>query len=413
MAISKADAVILRDLAAQIAEIAALPVHEQRQRQWARLNRLEDTRPLVHIFEIPWDEMNFEDELTLRTSERWSRELETQMRRQLYQWRHMQDDQIIEATLWCPYALEDSDFGMESRYDTVAGSGIQSKRYHGQFHGLDDVKKIKMPQVTHDEAETARRLEQLNEVLGDIRPVRPMGISGIWFSPWDRLICWYGVEQAMMDMAIKPELVNAAIERLVDAYLHRLAQWEELNVLTLPSANARTGSGGLACTDELPQPGYNPERITPKDLWGCAGPQIFSEISPEMHWEFSLRHEMRWLQRWGLTYYGCCEQLHHKVDLLRRIPNLRKISVSPRADKRVAGDNIGRDYVASLKPNPAVFAMTTWDPEAARAELVADMEKLRGCVVEIVMKDISTVMGQPQRLWDWARVAREVAEDFA
>ena len=29
------------------------------------------------------------------------------------------------------------------------------------------------------------------------------------------------------------------------------------------------------------------------------------------------------------------------------------------------------------------------------------------------MKDISTVRYQPQRLWEWATIAMEVAEEFA
>jgi hypothetical protein len=29
------------------------------------------------------------------------------------------------------------------------------------------------------------------------------------------------------------------------------------------------------------------------------------------------------------------------------------------------------------------------------------------------MKDISTVRRQPQRLWEWAQLAREEAEEFA
>jgi hypothetical protein len=33
--------------------------------------------------------------------------------------------------------------------------------------------------------------------------------------------------------------------------------------------------------------------------------------------------------------------------------------------------------------------------------------------VEIIMKDISTVRYKPERLWDWARIAMEVAEAYA
>ena len=37
--------------------------------------------------------------------------------------------------------------------------------------------------------------------------------------------------------------------------------------------------------------------------------------------------------------------------------------------------------------------------------------KTRGCHIEIVLKDISTVRNQPHRLWEWAEIARQVAEE--
>ena len=132
-----------------------------------------------------------------------------------------------------------------------------------------------------------------------------------------------------------------------------------------------------------------------------------------MHEEFALQYEMRWLERFGLTYYGCCEPLHKKIQILRKIPNLRKISISPWADKEEAAQNIGNDYVISLKPSPAIFAADVWDPEEARKQLLADLEKTRGCVVEVIMKDISTCRNHPQRLWEWAKIAQEVTEQFA
>jgi hypothetical protein len=33
--------------------------------------------------------------------------------------------------------------------------------------------------------------------------------------------------------------------------------------------------------------------------------------------------------------------------------------------------------------------------------------------VEIIMKDISTVRYRPQALWEWARIAVEVAQEYA
>ena len=159
---------------------------------------------------------------------------------------------------------------------------------------------------------------------------------------------------------------------------------------------------------------YDPDHVWPHNMWGCSNAQIFSEVSPEMHWEFALKHDLRWLERWGLTYYGCCEPLDRKIDLLRKIPNLRKISISPWNDLDRIVRDIGGDYVLSRKPNPAIFAEDNWNPHKARAELVEVLEKAGVvCHIEFIMKDISTVRYKPQRLWEWEKIAMEVCENSA
>jgi len=199
----------------------------------------------------------------------------------------------------------------------------------------------------------------------------------------------------------------------VDAYMCELDQWEALNLLECNHDNTRVGSGGYSYTNELPAPGYNPAAVKARDLWGNATAQIFSDVSPKMHWEFALRHEMRWLERWGLTYYGCCEPLDRKIEILRRVPNLRKISVSPWNNVERLLDKVGGDYVLSGKPNPAVLARDTWQPEAAYQEIVEFLERARGVSVELIMKDISTVRYDPRRLWEWEKLAMRAAEQFA
>jgi hypothetical protein len=209
-------------------------------------------------------------------------------------------------------------------------------------------------------------------------------------------------------------MVNAAVERLVDAWMVELDQLAAQNLLSLDCTNTRVGSGGYGYTGGLPGPHSDPGRVSPADMWGCSNAQIFAEVSPDMHWEFALRHDLRWLARWGLTYYGCCEPLDRKIHLLRRIPNLRKISMSAWTDFASFIRQVGADYVISYKPSPAVFADEKWQPEKARAALtrVLDLTR-RQCHVEIIMADISTVRRDPQRLWDWAKIAAETAARYA
>ena len=77
-----------------------------------------------------------------------------------------------------------------------------------------------------------------------------------------------------------------------------------------------------------------------------------------------------------------------------------------------AVQNVADKYVFSYKPNPAFFAEDKFRLHEMRAELRAVLDRARGCHVELIMKDISTVRYQPQRLWQWAAMAMELAEEF-
>ena len=146
-------------------------------------------------------------------------------------------------------------------------------------------------------------------------------------------------------------------------------------------------------------------------MWGCSNAQIFSSVSPEMHWEFAIEHDLRWLARYGLTYYGCCEPLDSKIAILKRIPNLRKISFSPWCNSERMIAEAGSNYVLSRKPNPAVLAEDSWRPEQARKDIREILDIAEGkCHIEFIMKDISTVHHEPQRLWEWAQIAAEEVE---
>jgi hypothetical protein len=93
------------------------------------------------------------------------------------------------------------------------------------------------------------------------------------------------------------------------------------------------------------------------------------------------------------------------------VPNLRKISMSPWIDIDVAAENVGTDYVFSYKPNPAVLTDDGWNPAHVRRDLRALLKRLQGMHVELIMKDISTVCYKPERLWEWTRIAAEVAAE--
>jgi hypothetical protein len=81
-------------------------------------------------------------------------------------------------------------------------------------------------------------------------------------------------------------------------------------------------------------------------------------------------------------------------------------------DQERGAAEIGTDYVYSRKPSPAMLAWDVFDAEAVRRDLQGTREvcERHGCPLEIILKDISTVRYDPQRLSDWAATAMDVVE---
>ena len=413
--ISEKDKKILQGLAQKKAEIANLEVQQEKISLWKKLNSLQEVRPLIWINEIPWNEMDYDNELTLQTSSEFSRFLELRLRRVLYSWKHMPADMVVEDNMICYFYITNTGFGIGEDVviaETDKTSDVYSRKFNPQFEDNSDIEKIKFPKIIHDFKKTDEMFESMYDVFNGILNVEKRGIPGFIFNPWDELIRWYGVQKAMEDLILKPDYIHKIMRRLTNAYLSMVEQHEKLGALALNNSNYRIVTGGLGFTDELPQKHFDPTHIRPIDMWGGGMAQIFSDVSPDMHYEFALQYEIKLMEKFGLNYYGCCEPLDNKIDILKRIPNLRKISMSPWVDLEPAAEKMGKDFVFSYKPIPSIFAGDNWDSVSIKNKLKNDLNILNNCVVEVIMKDISTVKYKPQRLWDWAKIALEVAEEI-
>jgi hypothetical protein len=416
LTMSDSDISILRELGKKYAEIGSLPIQSQRKNMWEKLNDLEKVKPLIWANEICWNEMDVNDELRLRTENEVCQRIETELRRTIYQWEHMQGDMVVEPIFYSPYIINNTGFGISPIADvaeTDSESQIASRHFYNQISSEEDIEKIKTPKITHDIKRTEEFYQAYKYIFDGIMKVEKRACPGFWFAPWDDIVFWMGADQVLLNLALKPKLMHKIIDRLVTAYLEGLAQFEDKNLLALNTCNTRIGSGAYGYTKQLPQSDFSKDKVRTIDIWGASTPQIFGSVSPEMHVEFGLNYEVKWLEKFGLNYYGCCEPLHNKIDILEKIPNLRKISISPWAKVDEASEKMKGKYVMSLKPSPSVLAAPTWEPDAVRKELETKLEAAKNCNVEIVIKDISTVRHEPQRLWEWIRIASEIAEHYS
>lgn len=405
------DRAVIRELAGHVAEIAALPIQQETIALWKRLNTLKPIRPMVSIDQVCWNEMDVEGELALKTQDPFCRHFETRLRRTLYSWKHMRADMVVEPHIEVYKAIRNTGFGLgvvEERVATDPRNDVVSHHYNDQLRTDADLEKIRFPEISHDERATAEVEEKAHELFDGILEVRMQGACPV-YAPFDIIVCWKGAEPLLYDMADRPEFVHRIVQRVTDGQLRMLDQLEEQGLLG-------SRMGWIHCTgaytDELPGPGFDPARPRARDLWTFGMSQIFSTVSPAMHEEFELPYLTPWFSRFGIAYYGCCEPLDKKLPMIRKLPHVRKVSMSPWVDQEYGAGQIGRDFVFSRKPNPALLAVDSWSPEAVERHLKETLDACarHGCPCELIMKDISTVRYQPQRLWEWAEIARRLVE---
>jgi len=408
--ITASDLRTLRDLGQRVAEVAALPEQAEKSALWRQVNRLRPGRlpVLVWIGNNAWTEIP-EDRLT--TESELAQSYERDLRRRLYHAEHLNDDRVITDAVPVPLVIEYSSWGIDAK-TTAPAEPRGARSYHGVLRTFADLERITPPRVTVDWDATARQVEAVCEIFDGILQVETATHWGnnYGFAPMDTLAIWRGFEQLFTDLTDNPEFVHEAMARITAGEAGVLDQLEAQDALRLNNGRGEwVGTGGLGETDELPAPGFD-GHVRLRDVWGTCSAQIFAPVSPAMHEEFCLRYERPLLERFGLSCYGCCEPLDRKIGILKSIRNLRRVSISPWADVATAAVGLHADYILSWKPNPALAAGEAWDLAAARRQLREFLQITLGCIREIILKDVETVHGEPERLAEWLQIAREEIE---
>jgi hypothetical protein len=401
------DIAILRSLAEQYAQATAHPRQDELRQLWRDHNSLKPTRPLVWV-----RSGGFEGEIPeiakRECTDEFYKSYEGFFRDQLYRFA-LGDDSIQEPYVSVRASFKSHGWGIEGGAREHDGYSFKITNY--PLKSLDDIDKLRPPRHEIDEAATALRAEQLADAIGDILPI-DIDRSPIYRNWWADISSdlgeLRGIEQFMLDMMDEPEK------------LHRLLAFMSDGIVTAQQQAEDAGDWGLSAhfnlsmpyANELPDPAANTP-ATRSDLWCFMCAQEYTLVSPAMHEEFLLRYQMPIMAPFGMVCYGCCEDLTNKIDMLRAIPNLRRIGVTPTANLAKCVDQIGTDYAISYRPNPAQMVCVGFDESFVRRELTEALEIARGTHIAIALKDISTIQNDPSRITNWVNIAREVVESFA
>jgi len=399
------DRTILRDLAQRYLEVCNRPVQAERRRLWRQHNSLKWTRPLIYVRAFAWREM---PESRCQCSDPFLRTYEDFFRNRLF-WDSLDDDSVFEPWVTVQAVYRCVGWG-------VSGERHRSEEERGSFKVAyplkqpEDIALLRAPWHEINEEETARNVGRLADAIGDIITINVD--RGPAYRMWSGDISTdlgylRGIEHFMLDMYDRPE------------WLHQLVAFMRDGILRTHEQAEAAGDWGLCAhqnqampyAEELPDPAANVNGVKRKQLWGFMAAQEFALVSAKMHDEFLLQYQLPILREFGLVAYGCCEDLTRKIDILRQIPNLRRIAVSPFADAARCAEQIGTDYVLSYRPSPADMVGYGFDEERIRSILRRDLQACKTCHTDITLKDVETVQGDPQRVRRWVQITRQVIEE--
>ncbi|MBN2377561.1 MAG: hypothetical protein JXD22_14270 [Sedimentisphaerales bacterium] len=398
----------LRSLAGRVAELAARPAEQEKARLWTQLNDLQDGRPLIFCDpENGWNEIITQD--MIECEKPLLRIWEMHLRKEIFWGEQMADDRVIEPYFNVPYNYEDTGWGV--RETRIGGDHDGAYTWEPPIKDYEkDFPKMRFPEIKVDYDVTHRVLELAEGLLGDILTVR---LRGIWWwtlgMTWD-YITLRGLQNFMMDMYDQPEWMHTMMAFMRDGTLAKLDFLEANGLLALNTEGSYVGSGGFGWTSQLPQNDFNPERVRLLDMWGFAESQETVGVAPDMFGEFIFSYQKPILERFGLNCYGCCEPIDPRWHIVKQIPRLRRVSASPWADRKKIREMLGTEYLISLKPSPTPLAQKNMDQDLVRSELRRDLEILKDCHVEVIMKDNHTLGGSKDNAVQWCRIAREEIE---
>ena len=404
------DVIVLREMTKKYMDLCNQAERVKKRDLWRRHNSFKGGRPLIYVRAFAWNEM---PAAKCDSQDPLFRYHENFLRHRLF-WSTLNDDSVFEPWITVPAVYRCTGWGVGinrvfSEEDGADAGGSFKIDY--AIKDLDDIEKLRMPSHEIDEVATATDVARVQDAIGDLITVNVDRAPAyrMWTGDISTMLGYLrGIEHFMMDMIDNPE------------WLHRLVSFMSEGILKTHNQAEAAGDWGLSAhenqampyAEELIDPAPNVNGVKREQLWGYMAAQEFTSVSPAMHDEFVLQYQLPILKKFGLVAYGCCEDLTQKIDMLRQIPNLRRIAVSPFADVLKCAEQIGDAYILSYRPSPVDMVSYDFNPARIKNILERDLTICRGnnCHTDITLKDVETVGKDPDRIHKWVEVTRKVID---
>jgi len=422
--ISQKDRETIRALASRWMEQASLPVMAERKRLWRAVHDLKAERPVILVETASIT--GFVDPSDLKCEDPILRAVEQTMRGTLRQAEELGDDIVVEPYYRMGWRMKFSDYGVPVE---LRGVGQDSMAYSFNFPIAtpDDVQKLKKRSMAVDREKTALMKNTLEDAVGDILPVKVGNFDpfiyefdcgefgefrfhgNFFFGLTWQLYRFIGNERFLYWVCDHPETIHEIMQYMLEDRITLYSYLEKEGLLSLNTDSQMAGPRSYGYVSDLPDAQTDTRDAKLKHLWGWAESQEAENISPEMYKEFVLPYLAKLSEMFGLIYYGCCERVDDRLELIMQaMPNLRSVSVSGWSDKKKVAEMLGSNYVYSRKPVPAHVSGPNPHWDLAKKDMQETYDAAGQGNVEILFRDLYDVNGDISRLRKWVDMTKAV-----
>lgn len=408
------DRKIIRELAAEQARIATLPIMAARAKMWTDMNDgVPGTRPPFVIETWTFDR-DFMPPSIFRCTSDYGRNIEGRLLRNIRHHDILDDDHVCPDTFDMGWHVWCDEFGIEIHVEHIADSEGVATGYHFDcpIKDLNDgFDMVKPSQFGVDKQATMEEKHFLEELLGDLLPVRIQTGTFGNNNLTQRLMRLMSMDTFFMAMYDCPDTLTDLLA-LLRENSRRMALWAEAEgLLRVNNRNQCTCGTCYNFTTLLPKEPVAPGQVRLKDMWSVMDSQETVGVSPQLFHELVYPHYEQLAELYGLVYWGCCEPADPIWETsISHLPNLKAVSISRWADQDYMAEQLeGRNIVFSRKPNPNLLGVnpeldeTAWAMEIrGTLDAVANHE----IPLEMVVRDVYSMHGNLDKARRAVAIAR-------
>ena len=390
------------ELADETLELCASKKNTSRIEKWIKHQNFESEGDIlinVHFWRNTinqmWRELVPDSEIESATPTEYF--VERTLLQRIHKFKNIDDDDVLLPTIWIDPVVSPQSrmFGIEKKQEH---HGV-SVKYSTVIEGEKDLQLFSQPVFAVDDEKTQQKKNMISALVEGRVPVK-VKTQYLQANPFEYAAMFRSMDDLFIDFLDSPKLVHSMMDMFTGFIVDRFNELESSKGIDPEQTwDFRIHNDRIDDND-------NPNSL--KNCWVYISDQSAGVVSPKMYKEFIYPYHERIAKLFGKVYYHGCEDLTQKAKYIKKLPNLRRFHISPWSDAAKITEELGDKFIYEVHVHPAnhLFAYS-------RSEVEKDIESLcrqckeNGAVFDLNLSDLETVNNEPEKLTEWAKIARD------